>query len=254
MSTRDTARWFFESQDSIVEWAVEEGLFDPYILHCVFLAGGPGAGKTFISQAMFGGMGLKVINSDKAFAYLMRKHGLDPAKDVSTPLAQTLRKTRAKPMTATTQKLALDGRLGLIIDGTARDPEKQGKVKKNLEALGYDCAMVFVNTSLEANLKRNRDRGKEGERVVPDELVRKSWTQVQAARDKLKALFSPDFTEINNDKVLTPAEVKSKLIPTLTRKALKFLNRKIKNPRGRKWVQDQLKPWGGKAPRIGARL
>ena len=52
--------------------SVEEGVNDPYIFKAVFLAGGPGSGKSFINNKLmkqFGGM--RTINSDNAFEALM---------------------------------------------------------------------------------------------------------------------------------------------------------------------------------------
>ena len=46
---------------------LEEGLYDPNIFKVFFLAGGPGSGKTFVTGSAFGGMGLRMINSDNAF-------------------------------------------------------------------------------------------------------------------------------------------------------------------------------------------
>ena len=51
---------------------INEGVNDPGILKAVFLAGGPGSGKTFVTRGLFGipktitlsAYGLKVVNSD----------------------------------------------------------------------------------------------------------------------------------------------------------------------------------------------
>ena len=64
-------------------------------------------------------------------------------------------------------KMALEGRLGLIIDSTARDVEKIQQQAQNLRSIGYDIHMVFVNTTLEVALERNRNRP----RVLPDAIV-----------------------------------------------------------------------------------
>ena len=52
----------------------------------------------------------------------------------------------------------IEGRLGLIIDGTGKDFEKITRRARNLEALGYDTHMIFVNTSLDVALQRNAER------------------------------------------------------------------------------------------------
>ena len=43
----------------------------------------------------------------------------------------------------------MDGRLGMIIDGTGHKYDKIKKQKEELEEIGYDCYMVFVHTDLD---------------------------------------------------------------------------------------------------------
>ena len=54
----------------------------------------------------------------------------------------------------------MEGRLGMIIDGTGHNFQKIKKEKKQLEALGYDCYMVFVNTTLPVAQERNKKRAR----------------------------------------------------------------------------------------------
>ena len=46
---------------------INEGVYDPGIFKAFFLAGGPGSGKTFVTQSAFAGTGLKLVNSDVKF-------------------------------------------------------------------------------------------------------------------------------------------------------------------------------------------
>ena len=55
---------------------ITEGVYDPNIFKAVFLAGGPGSGKSWVSTRALGGMGLKVINSDSMFARALSKEGM----------------------------------------------------------------------------------------------------------------------------------------------------------------------------------
>ena len=41
---------------------IKEGLYDPGIFKAFFLAGGPGSGKTFVTQSAFAGTGLKPVS------------------------------------------------------------------------------------------------------------------------------------------------------------------------------------------------
>ena len=55
---------------------LNEGVYDPGIFKAFFLAGGPGSGKTFVTQTAFAGTGLKVVNSDNAFERGLKKSNL----------------------------------------------------------------------------------------------------------------------------------------------------------------------------------
>ena len=61
-----------------------EGVFDKGILKAVFMAGGPGSGKTYVASQIFGipnkvinvsASGLKTVNSDTEFEFLLKKYG-----------------------------------------------------------------------------------------------------------------------------------------------------------------------------------
>ena len=51
--------------------------------------------------------------------------------------------------------LSIKGRLGMVVDGTGRDYDKIKNQVAQLRQLGYDCYMIFVNTSLDVALERN---------------------------------------------------------------------------------------------------
>ena len=79
----------------------------------------------------------------------------------------------------------MKGRLGLIIDPTGRDYSIIQRQSSMLKHLGYDCYMVFVNTSLEVALERNRTRS----RSIPEYIVSKSWKGVQANMGAFQRIF-----------------------------------------------------------------
>jgi hypothetical protein len=73
--------------EAVNEQVLTEGVNDPNILKAVFLAGGPGSGKSFSAEQVFGidnimkgtsTLGLKVVNSDPAFEQELKKRGVDP--------------------------------------------------------------------------------------------------------------------------------------------------------------------------------
>ena len=150
---------------------LQEGLYDPNIFKAFFLAGGPGSGKSYVAMKATGGTGLKTINLDDAFEHLLNKAGLSLKMPPEETEPRDIVRGRAKDVTAKREKNYLEGRLGLIIDGTGKEAEKILRQKAKLEELGYDTYMIFVNTSLDVALQRNAERP----RSLPEPIVVKSW-------------------------------------------------------------------------------
>ena len=175
---------------------LHEGPNDPGIFKAIFLAGGPGSGKGYVAQQLgLQSRGLKVLNSDDAFEFLMSKHDLSFEMPPGEQPERDAARARAKKLTSKKQDIYLGGRLGLIIDGTAKDPGKMAKLKTELEAIGYQTMMVFVNTSLRTALQRNLLRP----RKVPADIVTQSHKLVQANKEQLADVFATNYVEINND-------------------------------------------------------
>ena len=235
-------------KESILEQLVLEGVDDPGILKCVFMAGGPGSGKSFTAMEIFGidkklknisfaSSGLKSVNSDSAFENLLKKNGINP-KDLADieknnpELWDKVTKTpggirdRAKQLTAKQKKFYEAGRLGMIIDGTGHVYSKIAKNKKHAESLGYDTYMVFVNTSLEVAQERNKKR----ERQLPGALVQKSWQDVQNNLGKFQNLFGGNFRIVDNTVYKPIAKEVQKAVN-------RFVRKPIYNKIGQKWIQ-----------------
>jgi shikimate kinase len=177
-----------------------EGVNDPHIFKAVFMAGCPGAGKSYVSKALFGGSGLRVVNTDQALEYLMAKHGLDPTMPDEEKEERDIQRRHAKQLTSTRQQNYVDGRLGLIIDGTGKDDGKIQNAKKELENIGYETRMVFVDTDLETAHERNMKRP---ERSVKPELLTDTFKTCRRVGGKLRRIFNfskEDFQVINNSK------------------------------------------------------
>ena len=241
---------------------LQEGIADAGIFKAVFLAGGPGSGKTYVAKNLFGipdkfnisMSGMKMVNSDKELKFLLHKYGfgtdLDKMPDeVFAQLTGTSKdmvskpqdvdsglRTFAKSLTKQRMKLYQQGKLGMIIDGTGHDFGKIHTMKKMLEDDGYDTYMVMVNTSLEVAQKRNQER----DRVLPPQLLKKSWTDVQKNIGAFQNLFKQNFVIIDNSKHLDEDEAEAKFVPLVTKVVRKFANMPIKNPLGRKWVEKQI--------------
>ena len=179
-----------------------EGVYDKHIFKAFFLAGGPGSGKSWVASRTLEGSGMKVSNTDLGFERYAKQVGLDLKKMQSFTPAQTKLKdelrARSKSGTKTQLQHAIDGRLGLILDSTARDVPRIEAEASGLGLIGYDTYMVFVNTTLETALKRNQMRP----RSVPDAIVIANHKQVQANRQKLKNIFGSNYVEVDNNEDL----------------------------------------------------
>ena len=174
---------------------INEGRNDPAIFKAVFLAGGPGSGKSFIvGKTSLIPIGFKLVNSDPFFERELKAAGLSSnPEDIFSEKGQ---KARLKAKAATKKQLSnyLNGRLGLVIDGTGKDFNKIQKQANQMQKLGYDIAMIFVNTNEQTALKRNKDRP----RSLPDKEVSKYWKEVQNNLGKFQGYFQPQFYVIDN--------------------------------------------------------
>lgn len=210
---------------------IAEGINDPGIFKVVFLAGGPGSGKSFIvGKTALTALGLKLINSDDAFEAALNKVGLKPTpEDIFSVKGQEVR-GKAKALTALKQKLAMNGRLGLIIDGTGKDYLKIATQSARLRQLGYDTAMIFVNTDLETAQKRNAAR----ERTLPADQVEKMWKDVQKNIGKFQNTFDPNFIVVDNS---DGANYEGAVLNAF-KKMQRWVGQAPKNAAAKKWIRD----------------
>ena len=174
---------------------LSEGVYDPSIFRAIFLAGGPGSGKSFmVGQTALTSLGFKLINSDIMFENALKKAGLSSTPDdIASPTGQEIR-GKAKTLVGKQLDLAINGRLGLVIDGTGKDFSKIQKQANMLKELGYSVAMIFVNTDLETSLARNAQR----DRSLPEDMVKAMWKDVQNNIGKFQNFFSRTFIVVDN--------------------------------------------------------
>ena len=231
-----------------------EGVNDPGILKCVFLAGGPGSGKTYIAKGLFGipdklnisQSGMKMVNSDKELKFLLNKFGFgtdldkmpdEVFKNLTTSKEKGGSNLRhfAKELTAVRQKKYMNGRLGMIIDGTGDDFSKISKMKKEVEDVGYDTYMIFVNCTLEVALIRNEKR----DRVLPEKIVKDSHAAVMRNLGGFQGLFSGNFMITDNNKDLDEKRAIKRFNMLVKQGLNKFIKKPIKNSIGKTWVRHQ---------------
>ena len=190
----------------MMEDLITEGVYDPGIFKAVFLMGGPGSGKsTVVDGLSLATLGLKKVNSDRAFEIGLKKAGLSlDLRKTPEPVKEPIR-GKAKTLTAKMLDGYLAGRLGVIFDTTSANTTKIKNYKKMLDALGYESKMIFVNTSLEFAQQRNEARPR---KLAPD-IVQAEWEKVQNNMKTMKTLFGKDFMTITNDDTLDALEKKT---------------------------------------------
>jgi len=210
---------------------LQEGVYDPNIFKAIFLAGGPGSGKSYVTKKITGGLGLKIINSDPHFEKLIKGAGLslnmpDAELDSREPL-----RLRAKEVRDKRKANYLEGRLGIIIDGTGKDADDLISQSNGLTELGYDTYMIFVNTSVDVALKRNAERS----RSVPTPIVVNAWKAVQNNIGRFSQHFTGgNFIVVDNNDV---SEDELAKVQKIIRKLVK---KKVSNTRATNWISMEL--------------
>ena len=241
---------------------LNEGVYDPGIFKAIFLAGGPGSGKSFVASELLGipkggfsrmdmsfaPSGVKLVNSDPEFEYFLKKAGVDP-KDLGSLSDEEFHqltepedspRKKAKKVKDTKEKLYIKGRLGLLIDGTGDDYAKIKKKNDELKKLGYDTYMIYINTSLEIAQQRNAQR----DRKLPEKMVEKIWKDVQKNLGKFQSLFKGNFKIIDNsDERVAKRDPKAGIIifpKNFYTTINKFIKSPVKSAIAKRWIQRQL--------------
>jgi predicted kinase len=212
-----------------------EGVYDPGIFKAFFLAGGPGSGKTFVTQSAFAGTGLKIVNSDTLFERGLKKANLSLKMPENEAEFRDIIRQRAKTTAGTILDTYMRGRLGLVIDATGRDKNVIQRQHALLTNLGYDCFMIFVNTSLDVALQRNRNRP----RSIPEYIVTNSWNGVQSNIGQFQRIFSP-----NKMLIIDNNRSEKELVSQTLSQAAKFirgqLTTKPDNYIAKQWIAKEL--------------
>jgi len=214
---------------------INEGVYDPGIFKAFFLAGGPGSGKTFVTSSAFAGTGLKLVNSDVKFERDLRKANLSLKMPDEEKYFRDRIRQGAKAFVGKQLDQYLQGRLGMIIDSTARDYSVIQRQYNLLRNIGYDCYMVFVNTSLDVAIERNRTRS----RSIPEYIVQKSWKGVQANMGAFQKVFGHSkmlIVDNNRD----DKELVTQTLNTASRFIRSRLRTKPENGIAMSWIKREL--------------
>lgn len=210
---------------------LQEGVYDPNIFKAIFLAGGPGSGKSYVVRRTTGGLGMKIVNSDDVYEKMLKDVGLDTTpEDIYSDQGQEIR-VKAKKSVKTMQKNYIAGRLGHIIDGTGKDYDKIAKQVSMLKSLGYDCYMIFVNTSLDTAQERNAAR----KRTLPTKEVETMWNGVQQNIGKFQRLFgNKNFVIVDNN------DAGEDIFNKVWKRVMSLVRNKVTNHIAKRWISQEL--------------
>jgi predicted kinase len=225
---------------------LQEGINDKYSFKAVFTVGGAGSGKSTVSSLMFGvdkasfttPSGIKVVNSDIIFEKKMKDADLTSImnpEEKEQYKAQMQLRNLAKELTAMRVGMYIGNMLPLLIDGTGRQYHKIKDQKDVLEQIGYDTAMIFVNTSYKVAQERNSKR----DRVVPENYLKQSWEEIQENIGKFQQLFGMNnFFIIDNNTAFPDGSPEAKEFSNrIFKLGMKILDRPLKNETGKTIIE-----------------
>ena len=166
----------------------------------IFLAGGAGSGKSnIVKQLGLKNKGFKIVNSDISLEWLKKNSGLPANMNDLTPeqLSKLGKLQYESRMIAKRKQMKYQGNGdGVVIDGTGASANVMKEQVQEFKDKGYDVQMVFVETSEDVAVKRNKARK---ERSLTEEIVRKNHKKVIANKPIYKKLFGDNFSEVNTD-------------------------------------------------------
>jgi hypothetical protein len=130
---------------------INRGMF-----RAIFVTGGPGSGKDIIIREAIAESRIVELNFIQAFDYLADKQKLSEK-------------------TSDFRRESIQNRGPLIINGPADDTDKISYIKEELEELGYETMMIFVNTTDEVSKERNSSLS----RMMMESVRQDKWLKSQ---------------------------------------------------------------------------
>lgn len=209
---------------------ITESSNDVGIFKAIFMAGVPGAGKsTILTKVKSGSIEPRIVNVDK-FTEFLNINDILSVYDYSKQLSQN-------------QLVQyLNGVLPLFIDTTGANPDKLRTRLKALDSIGYDYAMIFVNTSLDTALFRASKR----QRKVDPKVIEEYYEKLQKYKNDVKHYFSFSMEINNNENELTDS-----VITKAFKRISYFYNSEIDNPIGQeRYEKMKINGWKYLVPNI----
>ena len=196
----------------------------------IFLAGGPGSGKSSVVQKLgLEKLGFKIVNQDISLEWLMKNHGLPKDMRDFTPeqaskfaeLGWDARMIMKDKMTK------FQGRGdGVVVDGTGSSFASMEARRFEFKRMGYDVHMLFVESSLETSLARNKARK---ERSLKDSIVERTWKSVMKNKDRFQhsQIFGDNFTLVNTDNLRIDDDIPAGAVDKMNDFITSYENRRL---------------------------
>lgn len=208
-------------KDYLEEDYITESIEDLGIMKACFMSGQAASGKSYvISRIKSGKIDPRIVNTDTWVEYYKqfdpdfdwKKYGMDAKRLVQSQLVNYI-----------------NSLLPMWIDSTSSNVNAVLRRKGILQSLGYDVAMIFVDTPVEDAIERNKKRN----RKVDKDFLEKSYEKAQ----KMKSYYASEFrnfTEILNGE----GELNDKVIIEAYKKMEKFFLSPIENPIGKDLIEE----------------
>lgn len=145
------------------------------IFKAVFVTGGPGSGKDVVIREAIAEQKAVEISVTQAYDFLCDKHKL--AEKTNDYRRESIRH-----------------RGPLIINGPADLGKEMIWVKEELEELGYQTMMVFVDTTNDVSKQRNMRLSK----MISESVRQEKWTHAQQHKESYEKCFD-EFIYIDNN-------------------------------------------------------
>ena len=180
----------------------------------IFVTGGPGSGKDIVIREAIAEAKAVELNTIQAFDYLQDK-------------------VRLSERTGDFRREAIRNRSPLIINGPADDHDRIVDIKEELEELGYETMMVFVNTSNEVSKERNEKLN----RMISESLRFDKWQESQKFHNNFAQQFK---TILSFDNSPTYREIEQQITETY-HNINDFLDNKNYNDVAFSWLENNNK-------------
>ena len=191
----------------------------------IFLAGSAGSGKSnVVKQLGLEGQGYKMVNQDISLEWLAKNSGLPTDMRDFTPEQASKWGSLQWEARDIAQRKATKFRGrgdGVVVDGTGASTVSMFTQMQKFKDAGYDVQMLYVESSLETALERNKARK---ERSLKDFIVERNWKAVQKNKKAFKEEFGNNFVEVNTDNLKQGDPMPKSLVDKMN----KFTNGYIK--------------------------